>query len=185
MAVGGHQETQGAMRYVRNQTLLPLSPADLQFVEQVPFRDLPSARLLQFDESVSDYFFEFEPEQDIERFLQHARFADVVRGRLLACREDLLGVVAIQAKLLPSVSLVVDVASDLPPPFRFNPMLDAWDAISRGGEFRGMVTVCRCGIAGCFSQYAWVRDSVCLALFTISGGCLTEMSWRPFLLART
>jgi hypothetical protein len=168
------------MRYVRDVTLLPLSPADLRLAEQVPFRDLPTARLLQFDESVSGYFFEFEPQQDIDRFVQHAHFADIVNGRLIACREDLLGVTAIQAKLLPAASLAVDVGSSLPPPLRDNPIRDAWTAIYQGGEFRGMVTVSSCGIAGCFSQYAWVRDSVCIALFTINGACLTEVAWRPF-----
>jgi hypothetical protein len=171
------------MRYIRDVTLLPLSPADLRLAEQVPFRDLPTSRLLQFDESVSDYFFEFEPQQDIERFLQHAHFADIVNGRLIACREDLLGVAAIQAESMSAASLTVDVDSRLPPPLHFNPVRDAWTAISQGGEFRGMVTVCSCGIAGCFSQYAWVRDSVCIALFTISGACLTEVAWRPFVLA--
>jgi hypothetical protein len=170
------------MRYIRDVTLLPLSPADLRLAKQVTFHDLPTARLLQFDESVSDYFFEFEPQQDIERFLQHAHFADIVSGRLIACREDLLGVAAIQAELPPAASFAVDVGSRLPPPLRFNPIREAWTAILQGGEFRGMVTVCSCGIAGCFSQYAWVRDSVCIALFAINGACLTEVAWRPFVL---
>src|SRR5262245_45467955 len=139
------------MRYIRDVTLLPLSPGDLRLAEQVPFRDLPSARLLQFDESVSDYFFEFEPQQDIELFLQHAHFADVVGGRLIACREDLLEVAGLQPDVPPSVSLAIDVGSGLPPPFRSHAVRDAWTDISRGGEFRGRVTVCSCGIAGCFS----------------------------------
>jgi hypothetical protein len=171
------------MPYIRGVTLFPLSPTDLRLAQQVPFRDLPNARLLQFDESVSDYFFEFEPQQDIERFLQHAHFADIVGGRLIACREDLLAVAAIQAELLPAALLTVHVGSRLPAPLRFNPVRDAWTAISQGDEYRGRVTVCSCGIAGCFSQYVWVRDSVCIALFTISGACLTEVAWRPFVLA--
>jgi hypothetical protein len=45
----------------------------------VPFSELPSRDLLLFDETVSDFFFEFESEQDIERFLQHAHFGGEAR----------------------------------------------------------------------------------------------------------
>jgi hypothetical protein len=167
------------MRYARDTTLLPCTPADLRLAERVPFPELPARDLLLFDETVSDFFFEFEPEQDIERFLQHAHFGGIVGGRLVACREDLLGVAALTAGE-PVEPLAVDLASELPAPFRFTPDRGAFEAIARGGEYRGRVTVCSCGIGGCFSQYVWVRESLCLALFTINGASLTEVAWLPF-----
>jgi hypothetical protein len=170
---------QRVTRYVRDTTLLPCTPADLRLAERVPFRELPRRDLLLFDATVSDFFFEFEPEQDIERFLQHAHFGGFTGGRLVACREDLLAV-ACQTDEEPPLSLAVDLASELPAPFRFTPDRGAFETLGRGGEYQGRVTVCRCGIAGCFSQYVWVRDSLCLALFTINGASLTEVAWCPF-----
>jgi hypothetical protein len=166
------------MRYFRGTTLLPCTPAELGLAERVPFRELPARDLLLFDETVSNFFFEFEPEQDIERFLQHGHFGCIAGGQLVVCREDLLGVAA-EATAEPPVSLAVDLPSELPAPFRFTPDREALAAIGRGGEYRGRITVCSCGIAGCFSQYAWVRGSLCLALFTVSGSSLTEVAWCP------
>jgi hypothetical protein len=168
------------MRYTRDTTLLPLSPAELRLAEKVQFSALPAPDLLLFDEGVSDFFFEFEPEQDIERFLQHAHFACMADGRLLACREDLFSVAARQAGRAPPKALVVDLGVELPRPLRFSPVRRGFAAIGGGGDWRGMLTLCSCGIAGCFSQYAWVRESLCVALFTINGACLTEVEWLSF-----
>ena len=167
------------MQYERDTTLLPCTPAELRLAERVPSPELPARNLLLFDRTVSEFWFEFEPEQDIERFLQHSHFGGIAGGRLFACREDLLGVAA-QPLAEPQVSLVADLASELPAPFRFTPDREAFEAIGRGGEFRGRVTMCSCGIAGCFSQYAWVQDSLCLALFTVSGVSLVKLAWCPF-----
>jgi hypothetical protein len=166
------------MQYTRNKTLLPRTPAGLRRAARVPYRELPARDLLLFDRTVSSFFFEFEPGQDIERFLQHSHFGGMVGGKLVACREDLLEVAAFAAD--EPVPLAVDLVSELPAPLRFTPDRAGFESIGRGGEFRGQVTVCSCGIAGCFSQYAWVRDSLCLALFTIDGASLTEVAWRPF-----
>lgn len=170
----------GAMRYTRDTTLLPVSPAELRLAERVLFRDLDTDRLLLFDNSVSDFYFEFEPQADIDRFLQHAHFAGMSAGRLVACREDMYGVAALQATAALPRKLAVDLAAGLPPPLRFTPVRESFAAIQRGGDWRGMLTLCSCGIAACFSQYAWVSESLCLALFTISGACLVEVEWRPF-----
>lgn len=167
------------MRYRRNTNLLPVTPAELRLAERVPFHNLKTADLLLYDETVSNFFFEFEPQEDIERFLQHAHFAGVAGGRFIACREDLFGVAA-RAESRTAQPLHVNVGTELPLPLRFVPIPNALVAACRDDEFRGMVTICRCGIAGCMSQYAWVRESVCLALFTIKGACLTEVLWCPF-----
>ena len=167
------------MQYIRDMTLLPVMPSELHLAERVPFRELPDARLLLFDETVSDFFFEFEPQSDIERFLQHAHFACIHAGRLIACHEDLLGVATAQPVSPPPESVTLDPERELPLPLRFSPIIASFAAIRQGGEFQGQLTVCNCGIAGCFSQYAWVRGSVCMALFTVSGACLTEVAWFP------
>jgi hypothetical protein len=167
------------MKYLRDTSLLPCTPADLRLAELVPVRELPARDLLLFNATVSDFFFEFEPELDIERFLQHARFGCIANGKLLACREDLFGVAAL-VDGEPVASLSIHLASELPVPFRFTPEYRAFEAIAQGQEYRGRVTMCNCGIAGCFSQYAWVRHSLCLALFTISAASLTEVGWCPF-----
>lgn len=167
------------MRFVRDKTLLPCTPADMRFAEYVPFLELPTCDLLLFDETVSDFFFEFEPAQDIERFLQHAHMSCIANGKFIASQEDLLAIAALTTNE-PSETLIVNPATELPAPFRMIPINSAFDAIASGGEFRGQVTVCSCHIGGCFSQYVWARDSLCLAMFTIDGACLTEVAWLPF-----
>jgi hypothetical protein len=169
------------MRYTRlDSTLLPVSPTELRLAERVPFRDLRIDRLLFFDASVSDFYFEFEPQEDVDRFLQHAHFGGMLAGRLVACREDLCGVAALQANAELPPTLTVSPEAELPKPLKFALVPEFLAAIQEGGEWRGRLTVCSCGFAGCFSQYAWVRESLCLALFTISGTSLVEVAWRPF-----
>jgi hypothetical protein len=90
------------------------------------------------------------------------------------------GVAALQATAELPRKLTVDLEAELPRPLRFTLLRESFAAIQQGGEWRGMLTLCSCGIAGCFSQYAWVRESLCLTLFTISGACLVEVDWRPF-----
>jgi hypothetical protein len=151
--------------------------------ERVPFRDLPGDRLLIYDEGVSGFEFEYQPRQDVELFLQHARFAGISAGRLLVCQEDLFGVAAQQPVLESPPVLVVDPETALPPPLRSNPVARAFAEIGRESEWRGMLTLCSCGVACCFSQYAWVRESLCLALFTIGPAGLVEVEWLPFWIA--
>ena len=159
---------------------MPCSAADLRLAVYVPYRDLPDVRLLLYDEGVSEFWFEFDPRRDTELFLQHAHFGCVAGGRLLACREDLLGVVEQPFPGSPLPTLVVPPVGEPPPPLRFEvdrgALAEAW----RGGEWAGRVTVCSCGIAGCYSQYGWFRGGECLALFTIGGACLVSVDWRPF-----
>jgi hypothetical protein len=168
------------MRYALGTSLLPVTPAELLLAERVPFCELPDNHLLLFDETVSEFFFEFEPQLDIERFLQHGHFGTIHRGKLIACCEDLFEMAAIQRGTLPSKRVIVDFDSTLPMLLRFAPLRESLATIRNGGEFRGQLTVCNCGIAGCFSQYAWARDACCVTLFTIDGARLTEVEWLPF-----
>jgi hypothetical protein len=171
------------MRYTRGTTLLPFSPTELRRTERVPFHDLPSDRLLIYDESVSDFDFEYQPQQDIELFLQHAHFAGISAGRLVACQEDLFGVAAQQPLLESPPVLVVDPETVLPPPLEYNPVARAFAEIGRESEWRGLLTLCSCGIGFCFSQYAWVRESLCISLFTINSARFAAVEWLPFWIA--
>jgi len=133
---------------------------------------------------VSNFFFEFEPEEDIERFLQHAYLGCQAGGRLLACREDLQQILlTLRAGERQPAELAIPAGGELPSPLRFVPQQGAFEAIHREGRWRGMITCCSCGIAGCFSQYAIVEEGLCLVLFTINGATLAEVELFPFRVA--
>jgi hypothetical protein len=57
-------------------------------------------------------------------------------------------------------TLTVYPGAELPKPLIFALVPESLAAIQEDGEWRGRLTVCSCGFAGCFSQYAWVRQSV-------------------------
>jgi hypothetical protein len=168
------------MRYDRMTTLLPCSAAELRLATRAPFLDLPDDRLLLYDEGVSEFWFEFDPRRDTELFLQHAHFGCVAVGRLTACREDLFGVAVRSAVSRPPPVLVIPPEGEASQPLRFVPERGALVEARRAGEWMGRVTVCSCGIACCYSQYAWFRAGECMALFTIGGACLLSVDWRPF-----
>jgi hypothetical protein len=172
------------MRYDRETTLLPCSAADLRLAARVPFSDLPTDRLLLYDEGVSEFWFEFDPQRDAELFLQHAHFGCMARGRLLVSREDLLGVAILTVGGSLPPALVVPSGGEPPLPLRFEVDRRALTEAGRPDEWVGRVSICSCGIAGCCSQYGWFQGGVCLALFTIGGACLLSVDWRPFRLGQ-
>jgi hypothetical protein len=133
---------------------------------------------------VSEFWFEFEPQRDTELFIQHAHFGCVTGGRLLACREDLLGVAGLPS-FSPLPTLLMTSADDEPPrPLRFVVEREALAEAVLASEWAGRVSVCSCGFAGCNSQYGWFRGGECLALFTICGACLVSVEWRAFRLGQ-
>src|ERR1700733_6517216 len=151
------------MKYVRGSTLLPFFSEEIRAVPCVPRQRLPSVDLLVYDGGVSDFYFEFEPEEDIERFLQHAHLGCRAGNRLLACREDLQQILVPRGPgERPPVVLAIPPGGELPAPLRFVPQQPAFEAIGHEGRWRGMITCCSCGIAGCFSQYAVVERGLCL-----------------------
>lgn len=172
------------MKYVRGSTLLPLGPEAIRSVPRVPWRRLPAADLVLHDEGVSNFFFEFEPEEDIELFLQHAHLGCKDGDGLLASREDLASLAVPLAAVWESPPVLpVPAEGELTAPLRFVSQQAAFEAIRRGGRWRGMITCCSCGIAGCFSQDAWVERGLCLVLLTIKGATLVEVDLLPFRVA--
>jgi hypothetical protein len=174
------------MKYLRDSTLLALESEEFHSLRRVGYRNLPADGLLVYDSGVSNFFFEFDPARDIELFLQHAHFACISSGRLLACQEDLYEVSTLLRKSeLPRKRMSVLPVGELPAPLRFVPDLQAFNVIARSGKWQGRLTCCSCGFAGCFSQYAWIDQGICLALFTIDSANLEAVEWCPFRLEIT
>src|SRR4051812_47561705 len=133
------------MKYVRGSTLLRLSSETIRTVPRVSWQRLPAANLLVYDGGVSNFFFEFEPKEDIERFLQHAHMGCRAEGHLLASREDLEQISStFRPAKAPPAELVIPDAGELPAPLRFVPHRPAFEAIRREGRWRGMITCCSC-----------------------------------------
>jgi hypothetical protein len=170
------------MAFIREETLLPFASESLRLVPRVPFHQLSSADVLVYGGEASHFFFEFDPEGDIEQFLHHAHFAERANSGLVACGQPLCELVDVfWLNHRPPQEYRLPLPGEQPlAPLRFDVQQNAIEAIGQGGRWRGMITCCSCGIPGCNSQYAWVERGLCLFLFTISGGSLFEVECLPF-----
>ena len=167
------------MEFVRNESLLPLSSDEIWRLRQVPCEQLVARELIVYDREVSDFFFEFQPSEDIELFLEHAHFACRQRGEQLISREDLRTILEEHAPAATPELRIRDGAEPQAPLKMV--LVDGAIAELRGAaDWRGMVTCCMCEIPGCGSQYCWIRNRRCLALFTVAGATLKGFHWQPF-----
>ena len=166
------------MGYNRKKFLLPCSATELQSGSHVAIRDLPSCGLILYNETVSNFFFEFDPQQDIELFLRHAYFGERIAGQLFVSNENLLEVADLPVSVAHLVGQSTTDDQWLPP--RFDPCSESLAEAQSTDEWMGQISICSCGIAGCGSQYAWFRSGECLAIFTISGASLVSVDWRHF-----
>ena len=163
----------------KSGTLLPLTAIDFESAGKAHVDLHATPSLLAYDSTAGDFWFEFAPLEDIEAFINNARFA-VTRGK--AFHVDHLVVADYIGRSGISDVPVLQIQADLelPSPLRFDPIDSAFAQISETGSFRGQLTICSCGISGCFAQYAVVDSSICHVLFTISGASLVSVDWRPF-----
>ena len=144
---------------------------------------------LAFDGSLSNFYFEFEPGNDIDTFIHNSYlthfFPKTGKVKLIDHLADPL------VKLLPAKPL--DTAT-IPAIGKagFSEQLDAHhvfvnkldeQAVSnllRKGSYKGQISCCECGIAGCSSEYLWAEDFYGLMSFHIVAASLQVVMLYPF-----
>jgi hypothetical protein len=129
---------------------------------------------LAYDGDAGDFSFVFEPDADLDLFLDRARLVTFLR-------EPTPALVLAEAPPLRQLLLraLPAVKSSLPQqrlgeqrrwwrmgqsaPFPATVLTSrAKTAIRRKGSFYGMAGICRCGEPGCASSYGWVEEHVVL-----------------------
>lgn len=145
-----------------------------------------SRLFLCYDSSLSDYFFEFEPENDINKFLQNAYLVNFCpkTGKI---------------KLIPNLNLTLDkllfnnrlqieniVQFEKEKfPIKQETLTDVLNqnslqTLCATGNFKGLIACCECDEPGCSSQYLWAADFIGLICFHVFAAEFVRVSLFPF-----
>ena len=135
-------------------------------------------------EDVSNFFFGFNPVEDINLFCKHARFAvKAGEGWHVQHSESLIDwLTHLRGRFLDTLRTALsmpDPSCPAEPPFYDFWTDQAANAIRDSGNYSGMITCCACEEHGCSSQYAVIIDSEVYILFTIRAAELKEVSLYP------
>ncbi len=164
-----------------SETITDFAPAKDYWIEE----DF-SRLFLSVDGSLSSYFFEFEPEGDIDAFIKHSYlthfFPKTGRIKLINNLEeplcDILPKKGIEVINLPIIDKLEfsekqDIFSD--------PLNEtSVDTLVRTGNFKGQISCCECGDGGCSSEYLWAEEDFGLASFHILAAGLQAVHLYPF-----
>ena len=145
---------------------------------------------LVYDAEANDFSFLFEPQADLDLFLERARLVKLVaepKSALVLHTPDPLREVLLAQ--LPEIK--TDLRQEKRPRWLFkrrcpfpNTVLTAaaQAAIQVTGSFYGMAGVCKCGEPLCASSYGWIDDHVVLLSVEMDGSTLDEIGLFPCLL---
>lgn len=136
---------------------------------------------LAYDGDATDFSFVFEPDADLDHFLERARVVTLRREPTPALvlaetsplRQLLLRTLPVVKDSLPQQRLGEQRRwwrLGKPAPFPATVLTaQAKTAIRRRGSFYGMAGICRCGEPGCASSYGWVEEQVVLLAIEKNG----------------
>jgi|GEM_PF-4560123 len=166
------------------ETIIDFAPAKDYWIEE-EFSRL----FLSFDTSLSDYFFEFEPQKDIDKFIQNSYLTHFFpkTGKIKLIKDfekplsDLLPekrfeIMDIQQIEISNFGNEQDTFTD---PLNESSV----DTLVRTGNFKGQISCCDCGEGGCSSEYLWAEENFGLASFHILAAGLQVVRLYPFKLA--
>ncbi len=148
-----------------------------------------SRLFLAFDASVSDYFFEFDAEKDIDFFINNSYlvhfFPKTGRVKLIENFDSVLH------ELLPQKSFYVpNIPTILKDDFSISQKIffdklneNAVHKFITAGNYKGQISCCKCGISGCSSEYLWAEKNIGLINFYVSSGGFSEVCLFPFKLS--
>ncbi len=146
--------------------------------------------VLVFDEEASDFFFQYDPQTDLNLFLERARLARIgpeSASTLVLLTTDPLREVLLAA--LPEIK--ADSGKEKRPRWPFRRLYSfpatrltqaARAALLSPRSFCGLVGVCRCGEPGCGSSYAWIEECTVLLGVEIHGNRLDKIWLFPSLM---
>jgi len=141
--------------------------------------------LLSFDGSLSDYFFEFEPEDDINIFINHSYithfFPKTGKVKLIKGLELSLNDLLKKSQANDNITTIQKnefiKQRDL---FDDGLLEDSVIKLTTTGNFKGQISCCACGEAGCKSEYLWAENYIGLISFKLLAGGLQLVTLYPF-----
>ena len=163
------------------ETITDFAPAKDYWIEE-EFSRL----FLSVDSSLSSYFFEFEPQKDIDIFIKNSYLTHFFpkTGKIKLIKDfeeplcDLLPKKRIEVINLP----VIDKLKFCEQQDTFSDPLNesSVDTLVRAGNFKGQISCCECGEGGCSSEYLWAEKDFGLASFHILAAGLQVVRLYPF-----
>ena len=163
------------------ETITDFAPAKDYWIEE-EFSRL----FLSVDSSLSSYFFEFEPQEDIDIFIKNSYLTNFFpkTGKIKLIKDfkeplcDLLPKKRIEVINLP----VIDKLKFGEQQDTFSDSLNesSVDTLVRAGNFKGQISCCECGEGGCSSEYLWAEKDFGLASFHILAAGLQVVRLYPF-----
>lgn len=145
-----------------------------------------SRLFLSFDNSLSSYFFEFDPQGDIDIFIRNSYLTLFFpkTGKIKLIKDfdkplcDLLPERRFEIKDIPQNEKSTfleeqDIFSD---PLNESSI----DTLVGTGNFKGQISCCACGEGGCSSEYLWAEGNFGLTSFHIVAAGLQVVRLYPF-----
>ena len=142
---------------------------------------------LVYDADASDFNFLFEPQANLDLFLDRARLGKIVaepESALILHTPEPLRDVLLAA--LPEIKMdflqekrhrrLIGGSCPFPATVLTE---EAKSAIKSAGSFYGMVGVCKCGEPLCASSYGWIKDRVVLFSVEMDGSAIDEVGLFP------
>ena len=163
------------------ETITDFAPAREYLIEEGFFRVF-----LALNESSSDLSFEFEPEEDINTFIQNAYlthfFPKTGKIKLINNYDQPLEKLLLNKQ--DDLDTILQIRKDDFPEkqksFLYTLKHNAVDTLLKTGHMKGIISCCECGIPGCSSEYIWAKDFTILISFKIESSELLEVSLYPF-----
>jgi hypothetical protein len=158
-----------------------------ELVWSPPLRAKARDLALVYDADASDFDFLFEPQADLDLFLERARLVKMVAEPQSAL--ILHTPTSLRDVLLTALS---DIKMDFLQEKRHRWLIgrscpfpatvlteEAKSALRSTGNFYGMAGVCKCGEPICASSYGWIKDRVVLFSVEMDGSVIDEVGLFP------
>jgi hypothetical protein len=163
------------------QTITDFAPAKDYWIED-DFHRL----FLSIDNSLGDYYFEYEPVNDINKFLKNAYLTHFFpkTGKIKLIKDYGQPLADLVLDKLKGIDNIPTISKDI---FKIDQKLFL-DKLIEGplnilldtGNFKGQIACCDCGEPSCSSEYLWAKDFTGLASFHIVGGEFRQVVIFPF-----
>ena len=141
---------------------------------------------LSFDSSLCNYFFEFKPQEDIDKFVKNSYlthfFPKTGKIKLIKDSEKSLSDILLENRIKLTNQLSIDKSKFNEQQTTFLDLLNtsSVDKLVKTGNFKGQISCCECENPGCSSEYLWAEENFGLASFHILAAGLILVNLYPF-----
>ncbi|MEO5942812.1 MAG: hypothetical protein ABIP30_06820 [Ferruginibacter sp.] len=144
------------------------------------------ARLfLVYNSEASNFSFEFDPEDDIDQFINNSTLVNFYpkTGKL----EVIPSLNKTLKEILPALceekemtKVISKKLADIESVLHDEILSEKAEVLLASGNFKDQVCCCSCGVSGCSSEYLWAQNFYVLAKFLVSESELAEICIYPF-----